>query len=272
MGLGGPGDTPPHPKHATSIMTNIEKVYDDYLYDCHIANQRLTPEDWAYCGKEEHHIEIPNRDGGVLTPCNSQYLTTYQHWVAGVLQSEVLQKICYAFVPKGVLPLRVDLLRKKWASKHGLNNSYSGLLERIRTAEGSSRGGKVSGAQNVANGHLARLRTPEHQSKAGKKARDSETYEVKAERARRIPADRRILGASKVGRQSVENKTGIHSEEFKAKRKKAIILTTLSGEELRYSSIKEAAEAHNLLPNQLCNVCKGTRRHHKGFTARYADL
>ncbi len=114
MGLGGPGDTPPHPKHATSIMPNIEKIYDDFLYDCHIANQHLTPEDWAYYGKEEHHIEIPNRDGGALTPCNSQYLTTYQHWVAGVLQSEVLQKCCSAYVPKEVLPAMVEMLRVKW--------------------------------------------------------------------------------------------------------------------------------------------------------------
>lgn len=92
----------------------IEKIYDDFLFDCYIANQRLTDEDWRYYGKEEHHIEIPDRDGGILTPLNSQFLTTYQHWIAGVLQSELLGKCCFAMVPKNVLPGNFEKLRKKW--------------------------------------------------------------------------------------------------------------------------------------------------------------
>jgi hypothetical protein len=96
----------------------VEDIYADFLYDCHIANQRLTDEDWEWYGREEHHIELPERDGGVLTPLNSQPLTTYQHWIAGILQSEVLGKCCFACVPKGVLPKMFETLRIKWARTH----------------------------------------------------------------------------------------------------------------------------------------------------------
>jgi hypothetical protein len=92
----------------------IEDIYYDYLHDCYQANKRLTPEDWMWYGRELHHIEIPNCDGGRLGPLNEQHLTTYQHWVAGVLQSEVTGRLCFAFVPKGVLPGWIDTLRVKW--------------------------------------------------------------------------------------------------------------------------------------------------------------
>jgi len=95
----------------------VEDIYADFLYDCYVANQRLTEEEWLYYGREEHHIEIPARDEGSLTPLNSQYLTTYQHWVAGVLQSEMLQKCCFAFVPKGVLPPALEDVRVKWRAE-----------------------------------------------------------------------------------------------------------------------------------------------------------
>jgi len=96
----------------------IEDIYADFLFDCHIANLRLSDEDWEWYGREEHHIELPERDGGILTPLNSQPLTTYQHWIAGILQSEVLGKCCFACVPKGVLPSMFETLRLKWARTH----------------------------------------------------------------------------------------------------------------------------------------------------------
>lgn len=96
----------------------VEDIYADFLFDCYVANLRLTEEDWFYYGKEEHHIEVPKRDGGVLTPLNSQFLTTYQHWVAGVLQSEMLGKCCFAMVPKNTLPPMFEMLRAKWARSH----------------------------------------------------------------------------------------------------------------------------------------------------------
>jgi hypothetical protein len=96
----------------------VEDIYADFLFDCHIANLRLSGEDWEWYGREEHHIELPERDGGILTPLNSQPLTTYQHWIAGVLQSEVLGKCCFACVPKGVLPPMFEMLRLKWARTH----------------------------------------------------------------------------------------------------------------------------------------------------------
>jgi hypothetical protein len=96
----------------------VEDIYADFLYDCYIANQRLTDEDWEWYGREEHHIELPERDGGVLTPLNSQVLTTYQHWIAGALQSEILGKCCFACVPKGKLPPMFELLRDKWQREY----------------------------------------------------------------------------------------------------------------------------------------------------------
>ena len=96
----------------------IQDLYYDFLYNCYIANQRLTNEDWEWYGREDHHIELPERDGGVLTPLNSQPLTTYQHWKAGVLQSEILGKCCFACVPKGKLPPFFEVLRDKWQREY----------------------------------------------------------------------------------------------------------------------------------------------------------
>jgi len=96
----------------------VEDIYADFLYDCYIANQCLTDEDWEWYGREEHHIELPERDGGVLTPLNSQTLTTYQHWMAGALQSEMLGKCCFACVPKGKLPPMIETLRDKWQREY----------------------------------------------------------------------------------------------------------------------------------------------------------
>ena len=101
----------------------VEDIYSDYLHDCYQANKRLSPDDWMWYGRELHHIEIPNCDGGTLGPLNEQHLTTYQHWVAGVLQSEVLGRTCFAFVPASVLPGWVDDLRKKWCGWSNRQNT-----------------------------------------------------------------------------------------------------------------------------------------------------
>ena len=97
----------------------MEDIYLNYLYDCYIANKRLTGSDWEFFGRETHHVEVPERDGGFLTSLNSQDLTTYQHWVAGILQSEVLGKCCFAMVPSGTFKGRLEELRVKWHSIHG---------------------------------------------------------------------------------------------------------------------------------------------------------
>jgi hypothetical protein len=110
----------------------VEDIYCDYLHDCYQANKRLSPDDWMWYGQELHHIEIPNRDGGTLGPLNSQYLTTYQHWVAGVLQSEVTGRVCFAFVPRGVLPGWVEDLRKKWCAHMTRENTRIRDKEIIR--------------------------------------------------------------------------------------------------------------------------------------------
>jgi hypothetical protein len=98
-------------------VKRMGEIYCDYLYDCCQSNKILTDEDWMWYGRELHHMEIPNCKGGIHNPLNSQYLTTYQHWVAGVLQSEVLGHVCYGYVPKGVLPGWVETLRLKWSAE-----------------------------------------------------------------------------------------------------------------------------------------------------------
>ena len=97
-----------------TIVRAVEDIYADFLFDCYIANKHLSDGDWEFYGKEEHHIEIPAREGGTLNPLNSQFLTLYQHWVAGVLQSEIVGKRCFACVPTGVPPPSLERLRKKW--------------------------------------------------------------------------------------------------------------------------------------------------------------
>jgi hypothetical protein len=179
--------------------------------------------------------------------------------------------MCFAFVPSNSLPPSLDSIRNKWAVERGLENVKSGILARIRTHENCSKGGRVSGRNNVISGHLERIRTPEHQSKASKSARAKESYETQANRARNIPKDKAMEGASKAGKLCVKNQKGIHSPEFKKARQKPVILTTPSGEEIKFDSIKKAAETYGLWANKLCGVCRGTRNHHKGYTARYAD-
>jgi hypothetical protein len=104
-----------------------EDIYCDYLHDCRQANKRLSPDDWMWYGRELHHIEIPNCDGGTLGPLNEQYLTTYQHWVAGVLQSEVLGRKCFAFVPRGVLPDWIEGIRVNWQRKQLARDAFPAL-------------------------------------------------------------------------------------------------------------------------------------------------
>ena len=146
-------------------MIDWSKLYDEFLYDCYVANQRLTDEEWKYYGREEHHIEIPNRDGGLLTPLNSQYLTTYQHWIAGVLQSEVLGKLCFAFVPVGVLPDWLETLRIKWQRTQvpppPMTSELARQLADARTTEQRSQMGKRAAETRKRNGNNTQFLTPE---------------------------------------------------------------------------------------------------------------
>ena len=313
MGLGGPGDTPPHPKHATSIMINIEKVYEDYLYDCHIANQRLTPEGWAFYGKEEHHIEIPNRDGGVLTPCNSQYLTTYQHWVAGVLQSEVLNKVCLAFVPSGVLPFSLEKLRLKWYKQMGYDVLLSGQgcctpdfhqqewVREYKRQTGIKAVLKQTGIH--APGFRESEESIERYRRIGKLLAEQKkgihalTFEQRSENAKErwrqlSEEERSAFGKlawinksaeerSEVAQRSAETVRATYTPEQLLERARRmarvrapipIILTTPEGEEIYYELQYDACVEHNLESSKIGAICRGKRKTHKGFTARYADL
>jgi hypothetical protein len=105
----------------------VEDIYYDYLHDCYQANKRLSPDDWMWYGRELHHIEIPECEGGKLGPLNEQHLTTYQHWVAGVLQSEVTGRLCFAYIPKGVLPGWIEVLRIKWLQRNRSKHAFPAL-------------------------------------------------------------------------------------------------------------------------------------------------
>jgi hypothetical protein len=133
-------------------MKFVEDIYSDFLYDCYIANLRLTAEDWNWYGREVHHVEVPECEGGLLTPLNSQPLTTYQHWIAGILQSEVVGRKCFAMVPKGVLPPLFEMLRIKWQTHHNRTANFT-----RRTSEEYAEIGRVGGSKN--KGKPGRKRT-----------------------------------------------------------------------------------------------------------------
>jgi len=215
-------------------MTDYGKLYDEYLYDCYIANQHLTNEDWQYYGRENHHIEIPNCDGGLLTPLNSQPLTTYQHWVAGVLQSEVLGRLCFAFTPAGVLPDWIDKLRNKWrvhASTEFRANAVANTTHEQRSAaackwnaaktpeERSESARKREAAMTPEQRFERQQRgwekrrqteTPEQRSEQTRKAwetrRHTETTEERSEKARRRQARRTPEERSATARKSWETR------------------------------------------------------------------
>jgi hypothetical protein len=50
-----------------------------------------------------------------------------------------------------------------------------------------------------------------------------------------------------------------------------VILITPVGEEIYYELLYDACREHNLNSGKLGAVCKGTRKTHKGYKARYAD-
>jgi hypothetical protein len=54
--------------------------------------------------------------------------------VAGVLQSEVLQKLCFAAVPRGALKGRLEILRQKWQSEGNMGEN-NGMYGRTATDE-----------------------------------------------------------------------------------------------------------------------------------------
>ena len=171
-------------------MIDYGKLYDEFLYDCYIANQRLTAEDWHYYGKEVHHIEIPRRDEGVLTPLNSQPLTIYQHWIAGVLQSEVLGKCCFGFLPANVLPPAYELLRKKWQVAHR-NETIPTLTPEQWSEINRKRHSRTTPEQRSETARKANAsRTPEQRSAAATKANANRSPEVVAETVRKMIAAR----------------------------------------------------------------------------------
>jgi hypothetical protein len=216
---------------------DIERVYDDFLYDCYIANKRLTPEDWEWYGKEEHHVDTPARDEGKLTPLNSQDLTQYQHWCAGVLQSEVKQKMCFAFVPLEVLPEWMEDIRCKW--------------------------NKIQGQQSGVKGDK------EGKRRSGEEARDSGRLETA--RSKRDPDKLKEVSAENL-KKAQEYWNNLDPEEISLKRAKArgtkpFILVTPEGEKEKHQVISQAERKHKI--NNLSKVLRGLYPQTKGYTAYY---
>ena len=145
-------------------MVFIEDLYCDFLYDCFVANKLLSEEDWIYYGKETHHTEIPKCEGGELTLLNSQDLTTYQHWVAGVLQSEVIGRKCFAMIPRGVLPPVLETIRLKWQTHH--NRTYP-FENRVNPMEG--RNHTDATRSKMSESHKGKTHTEETKRKIGEK-------------------------------------------------------------------------------------------------------
>lgn len=313
-----------HLKHATRIMTNAEKVYDDFLYDCYIANRRLTPEEWAYYGKEEHHIEIPNRDGGLLTPCNSQYLTTYQHWIAGILQSEVLQKCCFAYVPRNVLQGTVEQLRSKWQNVSSLEAAAKGCkkggeatyrmelgihapewhkqewVQEYKRQTGLRAVAEQTGVHAPGYRHtpefIERSRqtgkllveqkkgihalTPEQKSANMTEWWSQLSDDEKSARGKQAWDNKSAEERSEVAQRSAETVRATYTPEqllerarkiARARAPRPIILTTPDGEEIYYELQYDACIEHGLESPKVGAICRGKRKTHKGFTARYAD-
>lgn len=312
-GLGGPEGIPLHLKYAKRFMfERIEDVYLNFLYDCHVANKKLTEEDWGVFGKENHHTGIPSRDGGVLTPLNSQYLTTYQHWIAGVLQSELLQKCCFAFVPKGVLPPDLEELRLKWYRQLGHAGVASGrscyswewhqqdwvrdykreaALKLVSSGKGIHDPDfrkspelleklRESGKKLFEEGKGIHSLSPEERSENSKRLWSGMTPEEKSERGRRAWSGMSPEERSEVARRSAKTVSETYTEWEKLQRARKIsrskaprpiILTTPEGKDLYYELLFDACLEHGLSSCKVGDMCKGRRKTHKGFTARYAD-
>jgi hypothetical protein len=225
-------------------MINAEKVYDDYLYDCYIANRQLTDEDWLYYGREEHHVEIPDRDGGLLTPCNSQYLTKYQHWIAGILQSEVLQKCCFACIPKNAIP-HLEELRIKWnKSSCGEGIHHPKHRETRTNALNKGRETQMKNQIGIFNPDNVYDYTRNRPEREGPYAKD-------------IPYAQRAVTNNSVNVSKILGKR--------------VEIVTPDGQVLAYDSLKLACRVYRLHPGHMREVIKGKRKHHKGYTARYAD-
>lgn len=204
-------------------MNSVEKVYDDFLYDCHLANKLLTPEEWEYFGKENHHIDVPNCEGGLLTPLNSQPLTTYQHWGAGVLQSEVVGRKCFAFVPKGVLPEHLERIRIKWDAsqltrEHQVNAGKCiprEHLVRIASLGGSKNKGKIRGPhkpetrKKIGDKHRGKKVSLETRQKMSQNCFkiDGWIWVTNGSEETMIPPDHTVPEGWKIGRKEVSEKT-----------------------------------------------------------------
>lgn len=286
-----------HLKYAKrSMIERIEDVYLDFLYDCHVANKNLTTEDWEVFGKENHHVSIPKQDGGELTPLNSQYLTTYQHWIAGVLQSKVLQKCCFACVPKGVLPPYLEELRLKWNRDQGYKSLASGVsccspqfsqldwVKRLRREVGlrlvSDKIGIHSPSYKESPGRKQNNRKRGIQSKENREGIHALSFEERSNNTRKYWDNMTPEERSSVAKRSAKTVKETYSLERKLERSRKIsrhhsprpiILTTPQGEEIFYELIFDACLEHGLESCKIGDICKGRRKTHKGFTARYAD-
>ena len=158
MGLGGPGDTPPHPKHATSIMTTQREYVEGCLQWYKEADlQQGNPEDgeWQQC-----HYPEPGCLGGTSTVL----LLKEHHAVQGLLQSDEFNHPCIYGWEERYLSEEWMPLFTKWRSE----------LSRIAVAVTNAvplevRTQRAKNASEVARTKYMEL-TPQQKSEWGKRA------------------------------------------------------------------------------------------------------
>lgn len=93
-----------------------------------------------------------------------------------------------------------------------------------------------------------------------------EALEKAAKTNRPYPeAFRKYIESIKGTRQSEE-----HVEKRISKIRKRYVLTSPDGREILIDNLPAFCDENNLLSCKICDVCRGRRKHHKGWRARYA--
>jgi hypothetical protein len=200
-------------------MDQHEYVINVYSYYAENHYEPGNPEDGLW---EECHYPVPKCKGGTLTIL----LLKEHHAVQGVLQSEEYSCPCIYGWEKKYLPKKYLHLWKKWMAvkaQSGINSALSIPIEirqengrkgnALQPIESKRKGGRSCQAKRTREEkkRLAKYMhdiTPQEKQKAvekakqtnlknnpnyykdmAKKARDSETYEIKAARAKSIPKE-----------------------------------------------------------------------------------
>ena len=231
MGLGGPGDTPPHPKHATSIMITQREYVEGCQQWYREADLQLgNPEDgeWQQC-----HYPVPKCLGGTETIL----LLKEHHAVQGVLQSEEYQHPCIWGWERSLLSGEYLETYSYWMKSKGRSCGLNG----------DRSGKRLSGLKCAANGHLDRIRS------------------LRNKKTLRENAEANLTKMNEYWANLPPEEVSL--KKSRAAGGRPFMLTTPQGEEIRYDVLSQAERDYNI--GNLGLVLKGRYKQTKGFTARY---